>query len=275
MGTRENANYIVLANVGGKKTAIQVDGLYSVLPPQNFPLKPPKEIQIGDERLPLYQAGALVQSHEQGVSKSGGGYEQLYRELLSKVKELSDDMGRLKEAISADLKDDLTRITENDLPTTSDQLAAVMAATEQATHNIMDLTERIQASQQKLGDKFTGIRSVLEQIRKQEEEITEGLTDVEDIAADNKADLTQIVTSLSFHDLTGQQLQKTMKLQSEVEEKLMSILVNYGIKLRKNENPGDEETIKRGERMLDLLKGPNKEAIDQAEVDLLLADFLK
>lgn len=275
MGTRENANYIVLANVGGKKTAIQVDGLYSVLPPQNFPLKPPKEIQIEDERLPLYQASALVRSHEQGASKNGGGYEQLYRELLSKVKELSDDMARLKETMSADLKDDLTRITEDDLPATSDHLEAVMAATEQATHNIMDLTERIQASQNKLGEKFTGLRNVLEQVRKQEDEIAEELTDIEDIAADNKADLTQIVTSLSFHDLTGQQLQKTAKLQAEVEEKLMSILVNYGIKLRKNQNPGDEETIKRGERMLDLLEGPNKEAIDQAEVDLLLADFLK
>ncbi|MDX1763268.1 MAG: protein phosphatase CheZ [bacterium] len=275
MGTRENAKYIILANVGGKKTAIQVDGLYSILPPQTFPLKPPKEIQIEDERLPLYQAGALVALHEEGVSGRDGGYEKLYRELLAKVKELSDDMGRLKEAISEDFKTDLARITENDFPATADQLSAVMAATEKATHNIMDLTERVQESQKRLGDKFTGLRGVLEQIRKHEEEITEQLTDVEDITADNNADLTEIVTSLSFHDLTGQQLQKTMKLQSDMEEKLMSILVNYGIKLRRNENPGDEETIKRGERMLDLLQGPNKEAIDQAEVDLLLADFLK
>lgn len=274
MGTREKANYIVLANVGGRKTAIQVDGLYSILPPQNFPLKPPKEIQIEDERLPLFQASALVESHEK-VASHNGGYEKLYRELLSKVKELSDDMGRLKQTLSADLKDDLTRISAEPLPITSDEISAVIAATEEATHNIMNLTERVQESHKKLGDKFNGLRNVLETIKKEEEKITEELTDMEDITADNKADLNQIATSLSFHDMTGQQLQKTMKLQSEVEEKLMSILVNYGIKLRKSQNPADEETIKRGERMLDLLKGPNKEAIDQAEVDLLLADFLK
>jgi chemotaxis regulatin CheY-phosphate phosphatase CheZ len=273
METRENARYIILANVAGKKTAIQVDGLYKILPPQNFPLQAPKEIQYQDERLPLYGAGKIIAFFEKGSSQETS-YEELYRELLAKVKELSDDIVHLKQSIVADFADDLTRITKDHIPSTSGQLAAILSATEEAANNIMDLTEKVQASQQKLAEKFGGLRNSLAQIKKEEDALTGQIEEMDEITSENNTDLTKIVTSLSFHDLTGQQLQKTMKLQNELEEKLISILFNFGIKLRKTQDPEDE-AIERGEKMLDRLRGPNREAIEQEEVDHILADFLK
>ena len=89
MEDRENARYIVLGNVNGKKTAIQLDGLYTILPPQNFPLQIPKQIQYKDERLPLYDAKELIGFVENKTPQKVS-YEKMHRELLGKVKELSD-----------------------------------------------------------------------------------------------------------------------------------------------------------------------------------------
>ncbi|NOY54162.1 MAG: protein phosphatase CheZ [Deltaproteobacteria bacterium] len=273
MESRENARYLILANVNGKKTAIQVDGLYTILPPQNFPPQIPNEIQYQDERLPLYRAGELVDTFEK---KSSGhdSYEQLYREFLSKVKEVSDDVANMKRKLSRNMEQDLARITHEGLPTTSDQLSSIQSESAATADNIMGLTEKVQESQQKMGEKFSAIKSALEEIKKQETSFFELIEGLEGVINANNSDLTKIMTTLTFHDITNQKLQKVVGAQEEMEDKLLSILFHFGIEFRKEENP-DDEVIKRGEEMLHLLQGANKKTIDQEEVDQLLTEFLK
>jgi len=274
METRENARYLVLANVNGKKTAIQVDGLYTILPPQNFPPQIPGEIQYQDERLPLYHAGTLVEMFEKKKSSDHNSYEQLYREFLARVKEVSDDVAGIKRKLSKNMEQDLARITQEGLPTTSNQLSSIQSESAATADNIMDLTEKVQDSQQKMGEKFSAIKSALEEIKKQETGFFELLEGLEGVINANNTDLTKIMTTLTFHDITNQKLQKVVGAQEEMEDKLLSILFHFGIEFRKEENP-DDEVIKRGEEMLHLLQGANKKAIDQEEVDQLLTEFLK
>lgn len=273
MESGENARYLVLANVNGKKTAIQLDGLYTILPPQNFPPRIPNEIQYKDERLPLYDAGKLIDAFEK-ESSGHDSYEQLYREFLSKVKELSDDITHIKQNVTKSMEQDLTRITHKELPTTSDELSSIQSDSVATANSIMGLAEKVQESQQKMGEKFTAIKTSLEEIKKQETSFIELIGGLEGVINANNTDLTEIMTTLTFHDITNQKLQKVVSAQEKMEDELLSILFHFGIQLRKEENPEDD-VIKRGEEMLHLLQGADKETINQHEVDQLLAEFLK
>ena len=227
MENRESAPYIILANVDGKKTAIQTDGIYTILPPQNFPAKLPSEIQYKDERLPLYNAKEVIDYYGKTSKGQRESYEQLYRDLLVKVKEISDEIINLKKNTFSSIE--------------------------------ADLTEKVQDSQNKMSERFNTIKVAVEGFRKQEEEILNNISELETISGENDTNLTNIVTSLSMQD--------------EVESKLISILFSFGIKLKKEENPEDE-AIKRGEEMLSLLQGGEKETVNQNDVDQLLADLL-
>jgi len=273
MANRENSRYIVLANVNGKKIAIQLDGLYTILPPQNFPERLPKEIQYKEERLPLYEANEILEIFNQKGSESGS-YEKLYRELLSKIKEVTDHLNSLKQNITTSIEHDLAKITQEKIPTATGQVSSILTDTEQAANNIMDLTEKVQEGQNRMAEKFNTVKSSLESIQREEAKLLEHFDELEKITMENDYGLTEIMTALSFQDLTGQKLQKLAGLQEDMEDNLLKILVNFGIKLRKEENP-DDETIKRGEEMLNLLQGDSKEAINQNEVDQLLAEFLQ
>ncbi len=273
MEKRENARYILLVNVSGKKVAMQVDGLYTILPPQNFPPRLPKEIQHNDERLPLYDARELLPAPDRQDPRERS-FEKLYKELLKRIKEVSDEVVQFKRNIASSLRQHLAPIAEEKSPATSKELSAILKETEQATCSIMDLTEAVQKSHLKLSEKFDVIKNCLTEITREEESLANHLQDMEGITSENSSHLTRIMTNLSFQDLTGQKLQKLMDVEEEIEKKLIAILVSFGIRMRKKEDPHDD-TVQRGERMLDLLQGADRKAIDQEEVDHLLAEFLK
>jgi len=273
MENRENARYIVLANVNGKKTAIQLDGIYSILPPQNIPAQTPKEIQYKDERLPLFDAKKMIEGYEKRT-QDPGSYERLYRDLLVKVKEISDEIVDLKKNIFSSMEQELNQTTPEKIPVLSAGFSSILTTTEDAAKNVIDLKEKIQEGQSKMAESFNIIKETLENFKEQEDKLLKSLEDLDETSSKNDSNLTNIVTSLTSQERTGQKLQKIVKLQDDMENKLISILFNFGIKLRREENP-DDETIKRGEKMLDLLQGEAKEEINQEEVEQLLGEFLK
>jgi len=273
MENRENARYIVLANVNGKKTAIRLDGLYTILPPQNFPLQIPRQIQYKDERIPLYDAKELVGFFENKTHPKVS-YEKMYRELLGKVKEVSDEIVRLKQDLVNSMRQDLTQFPVKGIPAPAAKLSTILAAANEGSSNTMDLLEKVKAGQEDMADKFNLIKKTLEDMRKQEGDLFNNIDELKTNSAESGVDLTKMAESLSAQDRSGQKLHQVVKLQEDVENKLISILFNFGIRLRKEENPEDEN-IKRGEQMLDMLQGEKKDAIQQEEVDRLLSEFLK
>ncbi len=273
MENRENVRYILLVNVNGKKVAVQVDGLFSILPPQNFPLRLPKEIQHNDERLPLYDAKEVLPVFDRQTSREGS-YEKLYKELLTRIKEVSDEVVQFKRDIAGGTEDHLAPVAEEAGTAESGELSAILEETERTASSIMDLTEAVQQSHLKLSEKFDVIKNCLSEITQEEQSLAAHLQEMGGVTSEKSSQLTRIMTSLSRHDLATRKLQKLMDVEEELEKKLISVLVNFGIRMRQEENP-DDESIQRGERMLNLLQRADREAIDLEEVDHLLAEFLK
>ncbi len=95
--------------------------------------------------------------------------------------------------------------------------------------------------------------------------------------------LTQIMTSLSFQDLTGQRLKKVVTALGEIQESIFEMYVSSGLMLKTREEmpeKGVAEIAAESKRRLDEikevkgseLKGPTRNA-SQADVDSLLADL--
>lgn len=273
MENREKTSYIVLANVHGRKTAIQLDGLYTILPPQNFPSQLPKEIQYKDERLPLYQARQVIGFYEKEYLQKGP-YEKLYRDLLVKVKEVSDEISRLKKRLFSESEEGPSLASGGSAQAASRDFSSIVAATEEASSKMRGLTENIRKGRGRMAEKFTMIKEGLEELRRYEEQLLKGIDEIEGMNSENGSNLSSIAASLVTQSLAHQKFEELTRLQEEIENKLISMLFDFGIKLRREENP-DDENIKRGEQMLALLQGDNKEVINQEEVDQLLSEFLK
>ena len=98
--------------------------------------------------------------------------------------------------------------------------------------------------------------------------------------------ITRIMESLSFQDLSGQRILKIVRLISNVQLQLLSLLVSFGAKLKKKqeeesitstetEGLAQQEVDKMMERVTaSSLKGPASESrLDQDAVDNMLAEM--
>lgn len=143
-----------------------------------------------------------------------------------------------------------SEIQSRDIPTATDELDAVVGATEKATGEILDCAEQIQT-------------------------IAEGL---EDAAA--KDQLVTLVTNIfeasNFQDITGQRITKVVKTLKHIEAKIDALVEAMG-----EEADGAQGTKAPATDMSEpaddatLLNGPQlpEAAIDQDEIDRLLAEF--
>ena len=96
---------------------------------------------------------------------------------------------------------------------------------------------------------------------------------------------------MSFQDLSGQRIFKIVKLISDVQVQILSLLVSFGAKMKKRREEKDRVSIKDAEQMAqsevdkmlervstptapEELGGPAAEGrLDQGAVDTLLADL--
>lgn len=130
------------------------------------------------------------------------------------------------------------------IPTATDELDAIIGATEDASATIMDSCEAIQ-----------------------------GVADGVDDAAKAKIydETTKIFEACSFQDITGQRISKVVKTLREIEDAVDKLLQLFG--------PTDKEKIpeKIDNRTEDekLLNGPQMdgEGVSQDDIDKLLAEF--
>jgi chemotaxis protein CheZ len=133
------------------------------------------------------------------------------------------------------------------IPSATDELDAVVGATERATGQIMDACETIET----ISGKLAG-------------EVSTALVDA----------VTSIYEACSFQDITGQRITKVVKTLKHIEEQVSKLLDAFGEELAKTQQPADSE----GPAVLsdaDLLNGPQLpgRGVDQAEIDRLLASF--
>jgi len=185
-----------------------------------------------------------------------GGLKQIYQE----VKEARG--GTEIKKIEADID------PEELFSETSDQLDAVLQTTEKAAVEIIDIVENLQDLQGMVATIVKGFESggVTKDNREKLKEINSTLG----------ADLSNIMVSLSFQDLTGQRIKKIINSIRHIEKIVREVMLSAGLMIQqRNEEPEkDIESLSEEakHKATSRLEGPTEEA-NQADVDDLLASL--
>lgn len=140
-------------------------------------------------------------------------------------------------------------IQDRYIATATDELDAIVDATEVATNTILDAAEQIENA-----------------LAEMPADVAERLSGV----------TTQIYEACNFQDITGQRINKVVKTLKDIESRVEALVAAFGPAIRAEE---DQERTETEERQAptdeDLLNGPQlpHAASRQDEIDKLLASF--
>lgn len=170
---------------------------------------------------------------------------KLYAELESLAKYIT-----LAKSEIAALRPD--EITAQHLPKATDELDAIVGATEEATNSILGAMESLETLAGEL-----------------EPELGEKVSSA----------VTQVYEACNFQDITGQRITKVVKTLKHIEEKVEALVAAFGDEIAKYKKarPNNDEMQSEEKKPSDaeLLNGPQlpDDASKQAEIDALLASF--
>jgi len=169
---------------------------------------------------------------------------QVYAEIDSLARFISSAKKEIAAIRPDEIKDDY-------LPMATDELTAIVGATEKATNTIFEAVEKIE-----------------ELAEGMEPQVAEGVTD----------EVTKVYEACGFQDITGQRITKIVSALQEIEGKVEAILKAFGAEaggLPKSEKTKQKSKTPKGNPARpdeDLLNGPQseEEAVSQDDVDALL-----
>ena len=185
----------------------------------------------------------------------GQFYRTMNEEVIESIGTIYSEIKSVKSSLNADSStESLSLLNESD-----SILDGIIKATEHATLKILDYLENMQ---QELND----LRSLIEPGGP--------------AAANEKLDrlervILNVMTELSFQDLTGQQVKRVIQSLKKVEDIVFNVYVTSAI-LKKSKEQSPEQDIaeirEKVKGLIDDAKG-NKPAIDQEGVDSILAQL--
>lgn len=140
------------------------------------------------------------------------------------------------------------------IPEASVQLSEITRVTEEATHGIMGQVEHVLDSQDL-------ILNHLEVLNKGGD-VPKAAEGIRNIVTENKDTLLDIITGLSFQDLTGQKIKAIVTLIEEVEKRILHLIVTFGLKSK--EEMKDEKVVK---------EFSENDVVKQDLVDSILKEF--
>lgn len=108
------------------------------------------------------------------------------------------------------------------IPQASVQLSEISKATEEATHNVMTQVEKVL-------DNHDLIIHHTESAERGND-LSNSLSEVRNVVSENREILLDIITGLSFQDLTGQKIKMIVGLIEDVEKRLLQLVVTFGLK---------------------------------------------
>ncbi len=190
------------------------------------------------------KADELIQCIAQPGQAGQGqtGQVELFKEVGKVTRKLHDSIKSFKEALDPRLKD----MAMTDMPSAIDKLQFVIEKTEEAANKTMGIVEKYILI---MDDLSSHVRNI-----KEPQESAEYLKKFKNELED---DFTEILTTQSFQDLTGQTLKKVITLVGDIEEELVSLIATFGVK---TEQAGKNEAVAA-------------ESVSQAGVDDLLKEF--
>ncbi len=170
------------------------------------------------------------------------GQDELFKEVGRVTRKLHDSLKSFKEAIDPKLKE--MAIVE--MPSAIDRLQFVIDKTEEAANKTMGIVERYILGMDELSSHIRNI--------KEPEDSVNFLKGFKNRLED---DLTEILTTQSFQDITGQVIKKVIGLVGDIEEELVKLIATFGVKI---------EDGKKIEAIV-------PERVSQEDVDDLLKEF--
>jgi chemotaxis protein CheZ len=183
----------------------------------------------------------VVESVMASISGDRSGVNhRLYEDIEALVKFIQSAKAEIA-SIKAD------EINTKFIPTASDELGAIIGATEEATHAIFEAVETI-----------------------------EGVSDSlpPDVGETVGGAITKIYEACSFQDITGQRITKIVKVLQDVESKVVGLLQALGEEV---DAPRDDQPVPAAPAKddKDLMSGPQLpgNAMSQDDIDALLASF--
>ncbi|MEK7306249.1 MAG: protein phosphatase CheZ, partial [Nitrospirota bacterium] len=129
-------------------------------------------------------------------------------------------------------------------------------------NRIMELTEKVL-------DNHDLISSGIERVKSSDRLDKTNIGELGKLVSDNKESLIEIITCLSFQDLTGQKINKIMEMMRDVESKILELIVTFGLKANNEKASMDEATSP----LLNELKKPVSDDLKQDLVDDMLKKF--
>lgn len=149
----------------------------------------------------------------------------------------------------------------------SQQLDEILHTIEKATEEIMDIVEKHIDLQNRASEHLNGLRKT----RRSNPAIHELIT-INDELGEN---LINIMTTLSFQDLTGQRIKKIIGALKKIETTVFDLYMSTGLIIKAREEAPDkdlDELARETKQKVSELKGPVSD-VSQDNIDDLLAQL--
>ena len=194
------------------------------------------------QRSDRIDAAEVVEVVEGIMATMHGDLSAVELDLYAELGSLAKYIANAKAEISLLRPDE---ICDQHLPTASDELDAIVGATEQATNGILEAVETIEGLTQEMTPEVA-------------EKVTEAVT--------------RVYESCNFQDITGQRVTKVVKTLQQIEASVVGLLAAFGDESSPTDKPAAPAPAEAAEDH-ELLNGPQLpgEATSQADIDALLA----
>ncbi len=141
-------------------------------------------------------------------------------ELVSKYTSVEEELTSLLGFIG-DTRDTLGGL-HAELPAATDALASITKATEKATHNILELVEKVMEADDTVEEALRKVQQYLDTV--ENDEIKEAATTIIEAHENRSIVMTEMMSELSFQDLTCQTIQKITNTLAEIEFRIKQLL---------------------------------------------------
>jgi chemotaxis protein CheZ len=206
-------------------------------------------------------------------------YRSVTAEMSGNVKELALVLINFRKEFTQKIRPHIEDIANVFIPQTSDQLEGIIETTEQAANTIMDNLDRMNQLVAENKAIIAAMQNGMVNGCTLSPVLVADLAPTLDVLAKHNGEylnlITDTFTQMSFQDLTGQRLQRIIKLVGEIEEKITKMVISFGLKMtvrEKNPELSAEELQKKVDEQVQLLAGPQKKGggLDQDGIDDLL-----
>jgi chemotaxis protein CheZ len=213
-----------------------------------------------DEYVPMEQVRELIKAVK---ALFEGDFSGVDLELYGELGELARYINNAKKELQEFQPNSLS---EEKLPDASDQLAAIVSTTEDATRKIMDACDDINSTHERVRDRLISMEPPLD---------PDALASIEDALMEAQTSSTQIYEACTFQDLTGQRIQKIVETLKEVERQVLRMVIIFGLN-NENAKKIDEDKKKELQNDADLLNGPQLpgQSLEQDDIDDILNQLL-